>query len=80
MLSPCRKSGTTFLRSLFEEAFVDKIISGNIIYDLFYKLVVNMGKYLPQKGKVRQNNECRYFGGLSLLMQIFSHINHKLIR
>ena len=31
-------------------AFVDKIIRGNITYDLFYQLVVNMGKYLPKKG------------------------------
>ena len=36
--------------------FVDKLIRGNII---FYQHVVYMGKYLPQKGKVRENNECR---------------------
>ena len=40
-------------------AFVHKIIRGNIIYNLFYQLVVNMRKYLPQKGKVRENNSCR---------------------
>ena len=28
--------------------FVDKIIRGNIIYNLVYQLVVNMRKYLPQ--------------------------------
>ena len=29
------------------------------IYNLFYQLVVNMGKYLPKKGRVRKNNSCR---------------------
>ena len=39
-------------------AFVDKIIRGNIIYGLFNQLVINMGKYLPQKRKVCENNSC----------------------
>ena len=34
-------------------ALVDKVIRGNIIHNLLYQLVVNMGKYLPQKGKAR---------------------------
>ena len=25
---------------------------------LFYQLVVNMGKYIPKKGKVSKNNKC----------------------
>ena len=29
-----------------------------IIFDLFYYLVFNMGKYLPQKGKFQENNLC----------------------
>ena len=64
-------------------AFIDKIIRGNIIYDVFYQLVVNMEKYLSQKGKVREN-ECHkaqvIFADLSLLWQIFPHINHKLMK
>ena len=28
-------------------AFVDKIIKGNTTYNLFFQLMVNMGKYLP---------------------------------
>ena len=28
------------------------------IHNLFYRLVVNIGKYSPQKGKVRENNLC----------------------
>ena len=63
-----------------------------------------MGKYLPKKGKVRENNSCFtarvifgdlskarvifgdlskaqvIFADLSLLVQIFPHINHKLIK
>ena len=43
-----------------------------------------MGKYLPKKGKVHENYECRkarvIFVGLSLFWQIFAHINHKLIK
>ena len=50
---PCRMSGTTFLKSLVKVAFVDKIIRGNITCNSFYQLVAIMGKYLPQKGKVR---------------------------
>ena len=45
-------------------AFVDKTIRGNIIYNLFYQLVVNMGKYLPQKGKGKYlPYDTRYFRG-----------------
>ena len=51
---------------------------------LFHQVVVNMGKYLSQKGKVRENNECRktrvIFADLSLLRQIFPRINHKLMK
>ena len=47
-------------------------------------LVVNVGKYLPQKRKVRENNECHkalvIFADLSLLRQIFPHINPKRIK
>ena len=61
--------------------FVDKLIRGNII---FYQHVVYMGKYLPQKGKVRENNECRktlvIFADLSPFRQIFPHVNHKLMK
>ena len=39
-------------------ASVEKIIRGNIAFNLFYQFVVNMGKYLHQKGKVRENNLC----------------------
>ena len=43
-----------------------------------------MGKYLPQKGKVCEKNECPMalviFVDLSLFGQIFSHINHKLMK
>ena len=49
-------------------AFVDTIIRGNVIYNLFYQHVVNMGIYLPQKRKVRENNECRQ--AFSILRQI----------
>ena len=42
-------------------------------------VVVNMGKYLPKKGKVRGNNECRkargIFADLSLFRQIFPLIS-----
>ena len=42
-----------------------------------------MGKYLPKKGKVHKNNESGKAQvivlDLSLLKQIFPHINHKLI-
>ena len=59
-------------------AFADKIIGENIVYRLFYQLVVNMGKYLPQKGKVRENTSCLtalvIFADLSLFRQIFPHI------
>ena len=41
----------------FSTAFVDKIIRGNIVYNLFYLLFVNMGKCLPQKGKVCENKQ-----------------------
>ena len=55
-----------------------------MIYHLFYQLVVNMGKYLPKKGKVRENNECLtaliIFADLSLLRQIFRRINRKLMK
>ena len=37
-------------------AFVDKIIRGNITYNIFHQLVVNMGNYMPQKGNVCENN------------------------
>ena len=51
---------------------------------LIHKLVVNMGKYLPKKGKVHENKECHkaqvIFADLSLLRQIFLHMNHKLIK
>ena len=60
--------------------FVDKIIRGNITYNLFHQLAVNMGTYLQKKGKVRENNECHkalvIFADFSLFLQIFSHINH----
>ena len=48
-------------------AFVDKIIRGNIIFNLLHQLVVNMGKYLPKKkgGKVVT------FADLSPFRQIF---------
>ena len=43
-------------------AFLDEIIRGNIIYSSFHQLVINMGniclKYLPQKGKIRENSSC----------------------
>ena len=55
-----------------------------MIYNLFYQLVVNMGKYLPQKGKVRKNNECLMtqviFANLSLFRKIFPHIKHNLLK
>ena len=38
-----------------------------------------MGKYLLEKGNVCENNEC-IFADLSLLRQIFPHINNKLIK
>ena len=40
--------------------FVDKIIRGNVTYNLFYQLEVNTGKYLATKGNVRDNNECLF--------------------
>ena len=44
----------------------------------------NMGKYLPKKGQVHENNECRkarvIFADISLLRELFPHINHKLIK
>ena len=39
-------------------AFIDKIIRGNVTYYSFHQLVVNMGKYWPQNGKVHENNLC----------------------
>ena len=52
-------------------------LCGNSI--LFHRLVINMGKSLPKKGKVPENKECRkarvIFGDLSLLGQIFPHVN-----
>ena len=66
---------------LVKVAFVAKIIGENIISDLFYQFVVSMGKYLPQKRKVRENKGCRkalvIFADLSLLRQIFPPINLK---
>ena len=62
------------------------ICGGNITYDLFYQLVINMAKYLPQKGnvlqkgKVSQNNSCLMTLIISLFWQIFPHINDKLIK
>ena len=38
---------------------LSKKIRGNIIHDSFHQLVVNMEEHLPQKGKFRENNECR---------------------
>ena len=53
-------------------------------YSLFHQLVVNIWTYLPQKGNVRENNECRralvIFADFSLLRQIFPHNNFKLIK
>ena len=56
----------------------------NQIQCLFHPLVVNMGKYLPKKGKVLENNECRK---ARLIFQEpfpfdanISHINHKRIK
>ena len=40
------------LELIFSTEFVDKIIKGNVIYNLLYQVVVNMGKYLQKKGKV----------------------------
>ena len=42
--------------------YVSKINGGNMIY---YHLLVNTGKYLPKKGKVRENNECMQVNGFS---------------
>ena len=49
--------------------------------------MVDMGNYLPQvaqKGKVRENNECRtalvIFAYLSLFRQIFPHIKYDLMK
>ena len=39
-------------------AFADKRIGENMVCRLFYQLVVNMGKYLPQREKVRENTSC----------------------
>ena len=68
----------------FSTAFVDEIIRGNVIYKSYYQLMVIMGKYLPQKGKVCDKNSCLkaliIFSDLSLLRQIFPHINHKLMK
>ena len=69
-----------------EVASVDKIIRGNIIYicNSFHLLVLNMGKYLPQYGKVCEDNKCLtalvILAVLSLLLQIFPYINHKLMK
>ena len=47
---------------------------GSMIHSLFHKLVVNVGTYLPKKGKVCENNGCRearlIFAELPLLMQV----------
>ena len=43
-----------------------------------------MEKFLPKQGKARENYEYReeriIFADLSLLRQIFSRVNHKLIK
>ena len=48
-----------FVITHVQVAFVDKIIRRNIKCNLFHQFVVKTGTYLPQKGKVRENNECR---------------------
>ena len=73
-----------YLFFLCSAKFVDKIIRGNTIYKLFHQLVFNMGKYLPQEGKVSENNLCLtalvIFAGLSGFRQTFTQINHKLMK
>ena len=58
--------------------FVDKIIRGNMIYSLFYQLV-DVGKYLPQKGNFLENNSCftalGFIEDLYVFRQIFPHIS-----
>ena len=43
-----------------------------------------MGKYLPHKGKICDNNECRkalvIVADLFLFRQMFPDINHKLMK
>ena len=53
----CAKSNEAMKKGTkFDAVIVDKIISENKIYNLFYQLVVNMGNYMPQQGKFRENN------------------------
>ena len=52
-------------------AFADEIIRGNEIYNSFYQLLVNMGKYLPKRENVHENNECRKAVRHSLFSQTF---------
>ena len=66
-------------------AFVDEIIRGNIKYNLFYQLVVNIGKYLLKKRKSprkisRDLRHSLFSRILPFLRQIFPHINHKLMK
>ena len=53
-----------------------------MIYTLFYQLV-DVGKYLPQKGNFLENNSCftalGFIEDLNVFRQIFPHINHKLM-
>ena len=48
-----------------------------------HQSVVNIGKYLPKKGKIRENNECHkalvIFADLSLFRPMFPHINCKIV-
>ena len=44
-----------FIISLVSVAFVDKTIARNMIYNLFYQLVVNVRKYLPKKRKMQRS-------------------------
>ena len=62
--------------------FLDNLPQGmkQNIYNLFHQLVINMWKYLPQKGKVCKNNssltEVVIFVYLSLFQHSFLHVNH----
>ena len=74
------------IRNYFFPYCLNDITRGNIIRFFFYQLVRKYrgNNYLPQKGKVRENNSCLtalvILAKLSLFRQIFPHINHRLMK
>ena len=83
----CEKISMSYLKlsgCLLFRVIVDSIFNSGIklkIQSLSHQLVVNIGKYLPKRGKVNENNECRkaqvIFENLSPLRKYFPILLHK---